>query len=133
MSNYQLLWITLKVIPGFPACFISTLIVFLGMTGMSYRWAVQRTLCTQSIYLYIMPILTNLRQNRFFIIKLNLKLKAYIKVKCVDFHKNHFVCPLCLSLCPFLPFSKQTYILKGIFRKIWKDLSFFSKQISIWK
>ena len=31
-----------------------------------YRWAVQCTLCTYSIYLYIMPILVNLRQSGFF-------------------------------------------------------------------
>ena len=34
-------------------------------TTKKYRLAVQRTLCSHSIYLYIMPILANLRQNRF--------------------------------------------------------------------
>ena len=34
---------------------------------MYYRCAVQRTLCKHSIYLYIMLIFANLRQNRFFI------------------------------------------------------------------
>ena len=37
-------------------------------TKILYKWAVQCILCTHSIYLYIMPILANLRQNRFFVI-----------------------------------------------------------------
>ena len=46
---------------------ISTMnIIQIKTTKSRYRWTVQRTSFTYSIYLYIMPILANLRPNRFF-------------------------------------------------------------------
>ena len=55
-------------------------------------WAVQRTLCTHSIYLYIMPILANLRQNRFFGIHWSINCPIWLLIFC-QIHSNRWASP----------------------------------------